>query len=369
MKTVAVFFGGKSNEREISVITGLYCANLLRGDHRVLPVYLDPDGGMLFGEDAFGVEEFRTEGGTPKGLKRAVFTRGGIAETRKPKKTIPIDCALNCCHGGMGEGGVLSALLTWYGIPSASPDLATSALFLDKILAKDFLKGMQIPVVESFPLTESEFAAGGWRAQAEALGYPVIVKPCKLGSSVGISVAKNEEELNEALALAFRLDRAALVEKYLAGKRDLNIAAYRAGGEIVLSPIEEVFSGSPILTFGEKYEGEGERRHELPAKLPEETAEKIAQMLKCIYARLNIRGIVRADFLLSQEGEVYFNELNTVPGTLATYLFGESLTKTRALLNMLLEEGMRAEPEKLTLESGILSKPVFGAKNGAKRHN
>ena len=367
MKTVAVFFGGKSNEREISVITGMYCANLLKERYRVLPVYLRPEGGLLLAE--FGIDDFRRaqESGF-RGWKEFVFTRGGIAPAKRPKKTTPIDCALNCCHGGDGEGGVLSAVLRYFAIPSASPDTAVSAIFLDKVIAKDFLKGLGIPVLPSFAVREEEFASGEWRERAEALGYPVIVKPSKLGSSVGISVAKTEEELKSALELSFKLDGAALVEKYLAGKRDLNIAAYRAEGKIVLSPIEEVFSSSPILTFGEKYEGTGERRHELPARLPAETAERIAQMFTCLYARLNMRGVVRADFLLSESGDVYFNELNTVPGTLATYLFGESLVKARALLTALVEEGMRGEREKETVESGILAKPVFSGKNGGKRH-
>lgn len=367
MKTIAVFFGGRSNEREISVITGMYCANLLRERYRVLPVYLRPEGGMLLMEEG-GVEDFRRaqENGF-RSCTEVILTEGGMAPAKRPKKRTPIDCALNCCHGGMGEGGTLSAVLEWFQIPSASPDMTPSAVFLDKTYSKYLLKGMDIPVLPSFSLTEEEFAGDGWRAQAEALGYPAIVKPSKLGSSVGISVAQGEEELKKALSLAFRLDGAALIEKYLVGKRDLNIAAYRSEGQILLSPIEEVFSASPILTFGEKYEGAGERRHELPASLPQETAQKIADLLTCIYARFHMRGIVRADFLLSKEGDVYFNELNTVPGTLATYLFGESLTEARALLGILIEEGMRPTPEKEILQTGILSASVFGVKSGKRR--
>lgn len=374
MKTVAVFFGGKSNEREISVITGMYCANLLRDCYRVLPVYLHPAGGMLLCDGLRGVEEFRRaqEKNFPK-CRRLVFVPGGLAEEKRPQKSkgqFPLDCALNCCHGGAGEGGELSALLDWFHIPSASPAMTASALFLDKVLSKDLLRGMGIPVLPSFSLREEQFSgaepkaqAAGWREQAHALGYPVIVKPSKLGSSVGISVAHSEEELSAALGQAFRLDGCVLVEKYLKGKRDLNIAAYRRGEEIVLSPIEEVFSRSDILTFREKYESAGERNRDLPAHIGEETAAKIAELLRCVYARLNIRGIVRADFLLSPEGEIFFNELNTVPGTLATYLFGESLKSAQTLLVSLVEEGMHATGgEKEVLLSGILSAPVFGSK-------
>lgn len=368
MKTVAVFFGGRSNEREISVITGVYCVNLLREEYRVFPVYLRPEGGLLLMEDLSGVESFRlAQEKNFKGYAEIVLTAGGFARVKRPKRITPIDCALNCCHGGMGEGGTLSALLEWFRIPSASPDMTSSAVFLDKVCSKYLLKGMGIPVLPSFAVSQGEFNLGDWRESAGSLGYPLIVKPSRLGSSVGISVARDEAELEQALALAFTLDRSALVEKYLGGKRDLNIAAYRVKEQILCSPIEEVFSSSPILTFGEKYEGAGERRHELPAQLPEATAQKIEGTLREIYARFNMRGVVRADFLLSKEGEVYFNELNTVPGTLATYLFGESLTEARALLSLLVEEGTCALPEKQVLETGILSAPVFGVKSAKRR--
>lgn len=361
MKTVAVFFGGRSNEREISVITGMYCVNLLRAGedpaYRVLPVYLPPEGGLLLGEELRGVEDFRTS--PPKG-KAVVLTRGGLCDARKPKKYIPVDCALNCCHGGAGEGGVLSALLEWNAIPSASPGMTPSAVFLDKTIAKIALKGMGIPVLPSFAVNETNFAAGRWREHAAELGYPVIVKPCRLGSSVGIEVAEDEEKLLGALGRAFRLDNCVLVEKYLRGKRDLNLAAYRTGGRVVLSAVEEVHSSGDILTFGEKYEGSGTRTSELPAQIPAETAARMGEMLTCVYEQFAIRGVVRADFLLSKEG-LYFNELNTVPGTLAAYLFGKDLTDARRLLISLIEEANPIE-ERPICTFGVLSSPVFGTK-------
>lgn len=361
MKTVAVFFGGRSNEREISVITGVYAVNLLRESYRVLPVYLPPEGGFVLGEGLRGVEDFRASDFVP-----VVLTDGGLALERRPKKKFRIDCALNCCHGGSGEGGVLSALFEWYNIPSASPAMTPSALFLDKSLSKLVLKGLGVPALPSFTVREGAFATEDWKRSAEELGYPLIVKPCKLGSSIGITVAKDEGELRRALAFAFRLDGAALVEKYLGGKRDLNLAVYRRGKELVFSPVEEVISASPILTFGEKYEG-GEHVSKLPAAIPAQTEARMKEALACVYEQFDMQGVVRADFLLGADGALYFNELNTVPGTLASYLFGERLTDAKKLLSELVEEGMRQpRPHKLTLQSGILSSPVFGAK-GAKR--
>ena len=360
-KNIAVFFGGNSNEREISVITGLLAVNLLRGsEYRVIPVYLRPEGGMVTGE-------YRSPADFRKGasIKETPVRlgRGCLLREKRARLLSPVDCALNCCHGGLGEDGTLSALLTYYKINSASPEAPMSAIGMDKTLTKLMAKGLGVPTVRGFSVTEK-----GWEKREEILkeaanfGYPLIVKPAKLGSSIGIKVAKDEGELVSALELAFRLDRAALVEEYLKNKRDINCAACRVGGEIALSPLEEVFSSEDILTFSEKYEPHAGRHSQMPADLPEEIAEKICAYTKKIYDALGGRGVVRADFLVA-EGAVYFNELNTVPGSLSCYLFGKSLTENKYFLLSLIEEALKDPPrEKETISSGILEKPVFSGK-------
>ncbi len=363
MKTVAIFFGGKSNEHEISVITGMLAVNLLRDRYDVLPVYLAQDGGMYASREMREIGDFRDF--DAKKFPAAAFGEKALVLAKKRKKKIaePV-AALNCCHGGAGEDGTLSALLRWHGIPCASPDLAVSSAFMSKELGKIAAKGLGIPVVESFAAGESD-PMEEILARAEALGYPLIVKPSRLGSSIGIKVAADGRELKEALALAFRLDDGALVEKYLPRKRDINCAAYRKDGEVVLSECEEVFSDDQILSFSEKYEGTGKRNSQIPADLPEEITGQIRDCVKRIYQSFHVRGVVRADFLVS-EGQLYFNELNTVPGSLACYLFGESLTQARDLLVSLVEEA-KPEPQKNFVRTGILSAPVFTGAKGCKR--
>lgn len=362
MKTVAVFFGGKSNEREISIITGTFAANLLKGaGYQIVPVYLGEDNAFYTSPDMMRVDFFRTY--VPAAKHAAELRTGRLVRAGKPKKTLAhIDCALVCCHGGMGEDGTLAALLRYYQIKSASPDVEVSAVFMDKTLSKIAADGLHIPVLPSFALREGESAEG-----AAALGFPVIVKPARLGSSIGIKIAQNQEELQKALEYAYRLDDTVLIERYLPDKRDINCAAYRKDGEIVVSECEEVFSQSDILTFSEKYEGGGERRSELPAHLDKKTADKIKDCVRKIYGAFGVRGVVRADFLVSGK-EVYFNELNTVPGSLACYLFGEKLTQSRAFLTGLIEDALRAESEeKATVCSGILNTAVFSGGKSCKR--
>ncbi len=356
-KTVAVFFGGKSNEREISVITGMLAVNLLRNtSYRVVPVILSPVCGMMTG-NVRGVEDFR------KGAKtkfRPVRLEGRTLRTARGRKLADIDVALNCCHGGMGEDGTLSALLRFHGIPSASPEAPMSAVFMDKTLTKIAAKGLGIPVLEGRKVAEGEpFEAA--LSLAEELGFPVVVKPAHLGSSIGIKVAKDPSELESALGLAFRLDDSALLEAYLPARRDINCAVCRRKGEIVLSPPEEVFSDEEILTFSEKYEM-GARTNQLPADLPQALTEEIGGYTRTLYRAFGGKGVVRADFFVA-EGRVYFNELNTVPGSLSCYLFGKSLSENRAFLCDLIEEAAPAA-SKETLSTGILETDVF---SGRKR--
>ena len=360
-KTVAVFFGGNSNEHEISVITGMLAVNLLRAsEFRVLPVYLPREGGMLSSTDMLAVADFRE--GAYRRFPAVELGKGVLIDAKKRKRAEKIDCALNCCHGGAGEDGTLAALLRWYQIPSASPDTPISSIFMDKAISKYAVRGLGIPCALSGVVKEGEDGEN----VAEMLGYPVIVKPARLGSSIGIKVAHDSGELKKALDLAFELDSCALLEEYFADKRDLNCAVCRVNGEIKLSPVEEVFSSEDILTFSEKYEGDGARTSALPADIPEETAKKVQDITKQIYEAFGGAGVMRADFLLVED-RVYFNELNTVPGSLSCYLFAPKLSEAKNFLVSLIGEGMKPKKEKAVVKSGILERGVFSGGKGSKR--
>ena len=360
-RTVAVFFGGNSNEHEISVITGMLAVNLLRASQfRVLPVYLPREGGMLSSEDMLAVADFRE--GAYRRFPAVEFGEGVLIDAKKRKRAVHIDCALNCCHGGAGEDGTLSALLRWYKIPSASPDTPVSSLFMDKTISKYAVRGFGIPTARSGVVREGEDG----EEIAKLLGYPVIVKPARLGSSIGVKVAHDKDELKKALSFAFRLDSCVLLEEYLANKRDLNCAVCRVKGEIRLSPVEEVFSSEDILTFSEKYESDGARTSALPADIPEELALKVQNITRQIYEAFGGEGVMRADFLLVGK-EIYFNELNTVPGSLSCYLFAPKLSDAKNFLVSLIEEGMKPKREKAVVKSGILERGVFSGGKGSKR--
>lgn len=363
-KNVAVFFGGISCENEISVITGTMAANLLDGErYAVYPVYIAQSGALYTGEALRETANFRGAAYEKK-CARAAVSGGKLYELRgrKLKEVCPIDCALNCCHGMNGEDGAVAGLLRLNGIPDASPDMAASAVFMDKAMTKLVAKSLNVPAAPFFRIAESDYRKRGAmaiRCVEERLGYPVIVKPARLGSSIGIAVAEDRARLTFAIEAGFAYDSVLIAEKYLPDRREINCAAYRRGDEIVVSECEEPKTEHKFLTFGDKYEGDAKRRaSDFPAKISKASAELVKGYTKLLYRRMNMRGIVRADFLLSG-GEVYFNEMNTVPGSLAWYLFCDKLSDFREVLTALVEQGINeyrdSAGKKLLSNCGVLN--------------
>ena len=373
LKNIAVVFGGMSCENEISVITGTMAANVLDRERYVShPVYLAQSGKFYTGKALFDVANFRS--GIESKAEEALFLDGKLCTVKgkKIKEVAWIDCGINGCHGLGGEDGTVSALFALNRIPCASPGMAGSAVFMDKELTKLVAKALGIKSAPWFRIGEAEYkkrAAMALRCVEERIGYPVIVKPARQGSSIGVLVAENREELVRAVQSAFAYDTVAIAEKYLRGSREINCAAYKKGGEIVLSECEEPLTAHKILTFRDKYlSGGKEGARNFPADIPAHCAERDKGYTKLLYRRLGLRGVVRADFLLCGE-EVYFNEMNTVPGSLAWYLFSESLAGFSRMLGELIEQGVAdaraGEGKKLLKNCGVLDAvPAKGGKRG-----
>lgn len=365
MRKVAVFFGGKSCEREISILTGVFVINMLDKErYTVLPVYIEDNGNMYTSPKMFSLDFFRKN--DRRGIKQIFFDGRTMYELSVKKGKIrPIDCvdvALNCCHGGLGEGGGISALAAANNIPLASPDMLASSVFMDKGATKVVLRGLHIPTLEFIRVNEEDYkkrSAFLLKRIASLLKYPVIIKPARLGSSIGIAVAKNEGEVKQAIEQAFLLDDKLIIERYLEDKIDVNCAAYTLHGEIVVSEVERAFGGG-VYSFEEKYikrnkEGSFLKNEGGRYALNEELRAKIRSYTKTVYKRMNLRGVVRMDYLVSK-GEVYLCEVNTVPGSLAYYLFCERLIDAKAFFGDLLEEGLSQAKvdEKQIVHTGIL---------------
>ena len=366
LEKVAVTFGGMACEREVSIITGTFACNVLRGGaFDVLPVYFDENGVAYTSKDFFDIANFRKDDFLKK-AKKVAFYDGALVEIdskgKRLKRLATVDCLLNCCHGGLGEGGGVSALAEMQGIPLASPSIAPSALCIDKSLAKVFAKGLGIPVVDGMRVRERDYQKRGaflLKNIERRLKFPVIVKPCHLGSSIGIAVAKDSDEVKTALAAAFELDDCVVIEKFLLDKKDVNCAAYSLGGEVFVSEAETAFSSRDgVYGFDDKYirkEQKGRGRSLLTGAI----RQKIRGYTKTIYRRMNMSGVVRVDFLVQGE-KVYLSEVNTVPGSLAYYLFCDRISEARTFFEALVDDGIEraVNAKKRWVTTGVLETAV-----------
>ena len=351
-KNIAVIFGGKSNEAEVSVITGTMASNVLKsGGNTVIPLYMSGQGELFTGDELLDITNYRD--GTKVKFPRALIGKGGVYVLNKRgkiKKFLKVDVALNCCHGGWGEGGGVCGLFALNDIPLASAGMFESAVFMDKYFTKLILRSLGVKTVKyAYMRRPHEYLT------AEKLGYPLIVKPVKLGSSIGIELVENREELETAVASAFLYDDGVICEKYIEDRREINCSAYYADGKVITSECEEAVTSNDILSFDDKYTGGG--KSVLPAHIPEPIAKKIKKITANVYSRLNMRGIVRFDFLLSGE-EIYLSEVNTVPGSLSYYLLSSGFKQFYPVLQAVIaqaEVDYKCASQKTILKTGILN--------------
>ncbi|HBF86710.1 MAG TPA: hypothetical protein DDW54_03415 [Clostridiales bacterium] len=343
MKNVLVFFGGASSEHDVSVVTGVMTANCLGGKYNAVPVYIDRENRWFTGDMLKDLSWYKTE--NFKAVQKAAVFAGDpclyAVKKNRIKPLLRAYCAINCLHGLNGEDGSLAGILRLSGIPFASPSIFSSAASMDKYSTKIALKGIGVKTLRYVKADREEYYADRAKVVKETvgkIGLPLIVKPSNLGSSIGITLVKSEEELFDAFDLAFRFDASAIVEVALENFREINCACYRSDGKCVVSETEEPVSANDILTFEDKYGAGAERK--FPADIPENVSGKIKKITEDVYRKLGFTGVIRIDYLL-KDGVVYLNEINSVPGSLAYYLFTDSTENFSVMLGELIEEGIK----------------------------
>ena len=369
-KKIALIFGGRSLESDISIITAMQTlSNIDKSLFNVEPVYMyegDFYVKKLDSLDAFSA--FNPIEHSKAILYKGEFytvKRNGLVKYFKP------DAAFICCHGGEGESGILQAILEYNGIAYTSPSVIASACGMDKALSKQLFEGMLLNTLPHEVVTREEFEEDAERTLQRLesfLTYPLIVKPSTLGSSIGISVAENHEQLDFALQVACRFDTKIIVEHKLTDFVEVNCAAFRDGDRIVLSDTEQPLTLNDFLTFDDKYMTNGKMSgggHVIPADIG--NLELIVKAnTERIYRELDLNGVVRMDYLVDKvRNKVYINEINTVPGSMAFYLFEGQGIDFKALITRLIENAVNYQavhrtPSKFKTE--VLSKFKSGGK-------
>lgn len=358
---LGVLFGGRSVEHEVSIITAIQAINKIDAvKYEVVPIYIAKDGKWYTGKMLLDIEIYNDLDLMKRYAKEVVlYNKNGrfILQNKKGFKNVisEIDMAFPIMHGTNGEDGTLQGYLETIGIPYAESNVYASVVGQDKIFMKQIFKESGVNVVKYKWFFDTDFQNEPDKIlkDLEKLGYPMIVKPATLGSSVGISVAHTSLELREAILDAIEYDSKILVEEMVQNLKEVNISVLGNYEHQELSVIEEVGSGNEMLTYEDKYiggkkgkmpsKGMASAKRIIPANIDEELASDVRDMATKAFRVLNSNGVVRIDFLIdTKEKKVYVNEINSIPGSLSFYLWEKTNKDYPSLLDDVLNLGIVA---------------------------
>lgn len=392
MKTnVAVFYGCRSVEHEVSIISAVQAMRSIdREKYDVTPVYVTKNGEMYTGDNLFEIENYRNLPELLKTAKKVNFIRENGKVLMKyenigffAKKGISIDVAFPVVHGTNCEDGTIQGFFEFLDIPYVGCDIISSAVGMDKAVFKDVLKTAKLPVLDCITIRAREYMSKKAEITEEiinTIGLPLIVKPVNLGSSVGITKVNTKEELDDAITLAFSFTDRILVEHAVTAIREINCSVVGDADTCEASVCEEPFMNDEILSYEDKYmsnsknggqsKGMASLGRKIPADLTEEKSEEIRDLACKIFKALGANGVVRIDFIIDTETDtVYANEINTIPGSLAFYLWEATGVPYKELINKLIDLAFRRQRNRenitYTIDTNILSGVSFGTK-GAK---
>lgn len=390
---LGVIFGSRSCEHEVSIISAVQLMRAAdRQTYDVIPVYISKKGEWYTGDPLFDIATYTPFDENRKGVVRVNLDvtagSGALMATERGKGLFGrdqqvvvarLDCVIPVLHGMHGEDGTVQGLLELCNLPYASSGVGASAMGMDKVYMKQFFRGGGFPVLPScwFLRTAWEKDRADVMARVEKeLPYPVFVKPASLGSSIGVTKASDRGALEEALELAFEFDRKVLVEQGLNDPLELNCSVLGYDGEARASEIEMPVSGGDLLTFMDKYgsnsaKGMASLKRVLPAPVEPELREKIQRMSIDIFNAMDCKGVVRIDYMYDTGSDgLYITEINTIPGSLAFYLWEPCAMPYSVLIDHMVKYAMAAQEDKdnsnYAYTSDILKNISMGGKAGSK---
>ena len=372
MKTkVAMMFGGKTVEHEVSVISGIQAFKAMDTDkYEVIPVYMTKENDMYIGTDIGKIESYRDIPALLKRSQRVIMVNEGGRVQLVPypakmfggQKPVAIDIAFPVVHGTNVEDGALQGYLKTVGIPFVGPDVTSSAISMDKFITKTVLKEAGVPVLDATVYTMADYADPEKIADdiEKTFGYPVIIKPVNLGSSVGIGVAKSRDELIDAIDDAFRYASRVMAEHAISKLREINCSVLGDENEASASECEEPLTSGEILSYEDKYVNGGGKKggakggsgskgagmanlsRKIPAELSPEKREEIRELAVKSFKALGCCGVSRIDFMIDEgEDRLYFNEINPIPGSLSFYLWEPVGVPYKELLDRMIQLALK----------------------------
>ena len=392
---LGVLFGGKSVEHEVSIISALQAAaSINREKYDVVPIYMTKKNEFYIGEEIGKIESYRD--GIPQLLKKSqqvlmIPANGRVELLHYPLKKLgkslieTIDVLFPIVHGTNVEDGALQGYLKTLGVPFVGCDVLASAFGMDKYMMKCVWKAAGLPVLDCLRV--------GYKAYMEApeafldkvekeISYPVIVKPIDLGSSVGIRKALDRAELSDAMDYAFQFAHKVLVERAVEHLKEINCSVLGDFDEAQASECEEPVSSDRILTYEEKYLKKGGSKGEgsdgmaslsriIPANISEEERAFVRETAVKAFQALDCCGVSRIDFMMdSATREIWINEINTIPGSLAFYLWEPMGVKYTELLDRMIDLALKRDRDQAEIsyafDTNILAGVSFGGAKGSK---
>ena len=364
---LGVIFGGESVEHEVSIISAIQAMNKMDSEkYEIIPIYITKDRQWYTGEMLKEIETYSDLSLIKKYAKNVVlYEKNGkfVLQNKRGFKGIvkELDIVFPIVHGTNVEDGVLQGYLQSVGIPFVGGDVYASVVVQDKLFMKEIFESQNIPICKYTWFYDSEYEddPDSVLANIKKLGYPVIVKPATLGSSVGIKTAHDQDEVKLAIDDAIKYDHKIIVEKLIEDLTEVNISVLGNYENQQVSAIEQVIPTKDFLTYEDKYIGGGKAKGKLggkfksskgmvsanriiPASLKEEMKEEIETVAVNAFKALGSSGVVRIDFLVDNKNEkVYINEINNIPGSLSFYLWEPTGKEYTELLDDMINIGIR----------------------------
>ena len=403
---VAVVFGGKSTEHDISIISALQAIeNMDREKYNVIPIYIDKKGDFYYSKDDMltKMANFKNQSGLVKScknvsfirIKNKTYIRDNNIGLFGDKIDQLVDVVFLIVHGTNVEDGNLQGYFHTLNLPFVGSDVLSSAISMDKYIMKEYWKAIGIPVIDGIRFDRNDFnnINGIVERVEKELKYPVVVKPVNLGSSIGIKKASDKDSLKDALELAFSFTDIILVEKAITNMREINCAVLGNKFDCETSVLEEPFGNDEILSFADKYmsgggvkgakggskqsvgskqvvvaklcepagakSGMASLKRKIPAELEESVANRIREYAVKAFKYMGCSGVARIDFIIDKDNDnIYANEINAIPGSLSYYLFEPKGIKFGELIDRLIDIAIdnykREERLNYTFESSVI---------------
>lgn len=308
---IAIVFGGSSYEHEISIVSAIAMKDVLNANLEY--IFLDQNRDFYhIPTKTIKSKLFST--GEYKKCDKLIIKKGGFSKkTMFSEKDVEFDVVLNLVHGGDGEDGVIASLFEFYDVKFVGPRVGACSVSFNKFFTKGYADTLGIKTIGFKYFTKED--------EVKVDNYPVIVKPVTLGSSIGVSVVKNESELSYALDVAFEFDNAVIIEDFISDVKEYNLAGCKINGEFNFSIVEEP-QKKEFLDFEKKYLDFARTQRVNVAEIDESLVLKLQDSFKTIYNTTFEGSLIRCDFFVV-DGEVYLNEINPIPGSMGNYLFDD----------------------------------------------